>query len=86
MAFESCALSPAREGQQSFVLTCGPRQQLGRQPVVMHKASRLEVSLMDSLCLHIPSERVAMIGSDSANSAYETWLYLFADIVAVLVS
>lgn len=37
MAFESFALSQAHEGQQCFMLTCDPRQQLGRQPVVCTK-------------------------------------------------
>lgn len=50
----------------------------------MHKASLLEVSMIDSACLHIPTERVGItIVSDFASSAYETLLYLFADHVAV---
>lgn len=39
--------------------------------------------MMDRACLHIPTERVGIaIVSDCANSAYETFLYLFVDIVA----
>lgn len=39
--------------------------------------------MMDRACLHISTERVGItIVSDCANSAYETLLYLFADIVA----
>lgn len=83
MFFESCALSQPHEGSAMLRADLCPTSAAGQAASGLHKASLLEVLMMDRACLRIPTERVGiMIVSNFADSAYET---LFADIVAVFV-
>ncbi len=80
MFFESCAPSQPHEGSAMLRADLCPTSAAGQAASGLHKASLLEVLMMDRACLRIPTERVGiMIGSNFADSP------LFADIVAVFV-